>query len=69
MEFQVVYVDGWKIAGCLVNGFVVKVSGKMVVVVWYVVFKDIGEVKVVFLYDSGVIFEVFIQVDYGKLLG
>ena len=68
-EPQAVHADGWKIAGCPVNGPVVKASGKMVAVAWYAAPKDTGEVKVAFSYDSGATFEAPIQVDHGKPLG
>lgn len=66
---QAVHADGWKIAGCPVNGPVVKASGKMVAVAWYAAPQDTGEVKVAFSYDSGATFEAPIRVDHGKPLG
>jgi hypothetical protein len=48
-----VYVDGWKIGGCPVNGPAIAVSDDLVAVAWFTIAKDSARVKLCFSQDGG----------------
>jgi len=64
-----VYNDNWKIAGCPVNGPVIKADGAFVAIAWYSMPKGKAEVKVAFSEDSGATFQPPIKIDRGNPLG
>jgi len=57
--------EGWKIAGCPVNGPRVEASGLNVVTAWYSAANDQPQVHVAFSRDGGASFEKAIRVDDG----
>ena len=57
-EGRLVHSDGWKIAGCPVNGPRVAVEGSLVAVAWYTVDDaDRGHVRIAFSHDRAATFE------------
>ena len=66
---QKVYNDNWEIAGCPVNGPVVKSNGKSVAVAWFAMNDTIPEVKLAFSNDDGENFALPIRIDEGDPLG
>jgi hypothetical protein len=55
-EPAAVYHDGWKIAGCPVNGPAVTAQGEQVAVAWFSAKDDSPEVKLALSHDSGTTF-------------
>ena len=61
--------DGWRIAGCPVNGPAVAARGKTVAVAWFTAARDEPKVEVAFSGDSGATFDRPIVVDSAGPLG
>ncbi len=61
--------DGWKIAGCPVNGPQVDARGKLVVASWFTGADDRGRAYISFSADSGSTFAKPVQIDEGKPVG
>jgi hypothetical protein len=58
-----VHADGWKIAGCPVNGPMIAASGREVAVAWYTFAGGGPGVRVAFSADAGATFEPAIVID------
>jgi peroxiredoxin len=58
-----VHRDGWRIAGCPVNGPAVAARGVRVVVAWFTGAEDRSAVKVAFSNDAGATFDPPIEID------
>ena len=58
-----VHADGWKIAGCPVNGPAIAARGREVVVAWYTYAGDTHRVRIAFSTDGGAHFAPAIDVD------
>lgn len=58
-----VHADGWKIAGCPVNGPVIATRGREVVAAWYTYAGDTHRVRAAFSMDGGAHFAPAIEVD------
>lgn len=50
---RVIHADGWKIAGCPVNGPQVDAKGRQVVVAWFTAPEDKGRVNIAFSDNAG----------------
>jgi hypothetical protein len=61
--------DGWKIAGCPVNGPAMDARGDRVAIAWYTAARDTPRVRVAFSEDGGQTFGAPIGVDEGDPLG
>ena len=61
--------DGWKIAGCPVNGPSVAASGQDVVVAWFTAADNTGRVKLARSKDAGASFEEPLLIDRGNPAG
>ena len=66
---KTIYEDSWFIAGCPVNGPVIKANGKVVAVAWYSKANEEAKVRLAFSLDSGKTFLPPIRVDHGAPLG
>lgn len=66
---RLVASDGWRIAGCPVNGPAVAASGRLVAVAWFTAANDHPRVQVAFSSDSGASFGKPILVDAAQPLG
>lgn len=64
-----VHTDGWKIAGCPVNGPVIKAKNKNVAVAWFTGKDQIHQVKLATSHDSGATFSSPIIIAKDKALG
>jgi hypothetical protein len=64
-----VHNDGWRIAGCPVNGPSVAADGRRVAVAWYTAAGDVARVRVAFSSDAGAAFGTPVEVDDGKPAG
>jgi hypothetical protein len=64
-----VHADGWKIAGCPVNGPAIAASGRDIAVAWFTVQEGKGRVLTAFSRDGGRTFAPPIRVDDGEGLG
>ncbi|MEE9271589.1 MAG: sialidase family protein [Candidatus Krumholzibacteria bacterium] len=64
-----VFEDGWKIAGCPVNGPAVAAQKKRVAVAWFTIANETARVKVAFSKDEGKTFDPPVTVDDGDPLG
>ncbi len=60
---RALFADGWKIAGCPVNGPAIAADGSQVVVAWFTGATDTGSVRAVFSNDGGAHFGNPIAVD------
>jgi thiol-disulfide isomerase/thioredoxin len=60
---RAVHADGWKIAGCPVNGPMLAVSGREVVAAWYTYADERPGVRVAFSGDAGATFDRPIELD------
>jgi peroxiredoxin len=60
-----VYRDGWRIAGCPVNGPAVAARGRAAVVAWYTAPTGLPGVRVAFSRDGGLRFDPAIEIDRG----
>ena len=68
-EGKPVHEDGWRIAGCPVNGPAVVARGMDVVVAWFTAAGDVPRVKVAFSGDGGRSFAAPVTVDDGNPAG
>jgi hypothetical protein len=66
---HLVYPDGWKIAGCPVNGPSVAASGKHVAVAWFSAANDKARVQVAMSHDCGATFADPVRLDEASPLG
>lgn len=66
---RVVHADGWKIAGCPVNGPQLDARGSRVVTAWFSAAAEHGSAYVAFSDDGGGTFAAPIVVDDGKPVG
>lgn len=66
---RLVHADGWKIAGCPVNGPQVDAIGDRVAVAWFTAAQEQGRAFVAFSDDAGTSFGVPVRVDDGKPVG
>jgi hypothetical protein len=64
-----IHADGWKIAGCPVNGPQIDAKGKRVAVAWFTAANDQPRVNVAFSTDGGAKFSAPVRVDAGKPSG
>lgn len=63
------HVDGWRIAGCPVNGPALAADGNRVAAAWFTGARDTSRVRVAFSTDGGARFGPPIEVDEGAPLG
>jgi hypothetical protein len=68
-EPAAVHHDNWKIAGCPVNGPVIKARGAWVAVAWFTAPEGKGQVKLALSKDGGANFGDPIRIDGGQPLG
>lgn len=68
-EPRPIYVDGWEIAACPVNGPAVSADGDRVAVAWYTEANERPRVNVAFSNDAGQTFGNPLQVDDGQPVG
>jgi hypothetical protein len=61
--------DGWKIAGCPVNGPALDAVGDRVVAAWFTMHADRAVVRVAFSSDGGATFGAPVNVDDGQAIG
>jgi hypothetical protein len=66
---RLLYADGWKIAGCPVNGPQADARGKRVAVAWFTAAAEQGRAYLAFSDDAGASFGKPIVVDDGKPVG
>ena len=64
-----VHSDGWRIAGCPVNGPAIDASGEHVAVAWFSAAEKVARVKVAFSKDGGASFDAPVLVDEVRPLG
>ena len=69
-EGELVHRDGWKIAGCPVNGPAIDAKGNLVAVAWFTVDRaDRGHVRLAFSKDGGHVFDDLIEIGGENPLG
>ncbi len=68
-EPKTVYTDGWKIAGCPVNGPRADAIGNTLAVAWFSSPEGNANVRVIFSSDGGDTFDKPIKIDEGKAIG
>ena len=66
---RVVHVDGWKVAGCPVNGPSLSADGRHVALAWFTAPEGGPRVSVAFSGDGGQTFGAPVRVDEGQPLG
>lgn len=66
---RVVHADGWKIAGCPVNGPQIDAIGNRVALAWFTAPDDKGRVNVAFSSDAGESFAPPVRIDSGGAVG
>lgn len=66
---RLVHADGWKIAGCPVNGPQVDAIGDRVAVAWFTAAREQGRAFVAFSDDAGASFASPVRIDDGKPVG
>jgi len=66
---QLVHPDGWKIAGCPVNGPSIAASGDNVAVAWFTAARDRACVQVAISRDSGATFAAPLRLDEANPIG
>ena len=64
-----VHQDNWKIAGCPVNGPVIKAQGENVAIAWFTAPEGKGAVKMAFSTDQGASFGAPVRMDDGLPMG
>lgn len=64
-----VHHDNWEIAGCPVNGPVIKAQGENVAVAWFTAPEGKGEVRMAFSTDQGASFGAPVRMDDGLPIG
>lgn len=68
-EPKAVYTDGWKIAGCPVNGPRADAIGNHLAIAWFSSPEGNASVRVIFSADGGATFGEPVKVDEGKAIG
>lgn len=68
-EPRPVHADGWKIAGCPVNGPQIDAIGDRAATAWFTAAQEKGRAYVAFSDDGGVIFGKALPIDDGKPIG
>ncbi len=68
-EPALVHADGWKIAGCPVNGPALDARQDRVAVAWYTQAEDTPQVRLAFSADAGRTFSDPVRVDEGETMG
>lgn len=68
-EPRPVHTDGWKIAGCPVNGPQIDAIGDRAATAWFTAAQEKGRVYVAFSDDGGVTFGKALPIDDGKPIG
>lgn len=66
---RILHADGWKIAGCPVNGPQADARGKRVAVAWFTAAAEHGRAYVAFSDDGGATFGKPVVIDDGKPVG
>lgn len=66
---QSLHVDGWRIAGCPINGPTLAAESDRVAVAWFTAANDAPEVRLAFSDDGGDGFDPPIRVDDGRPIG
>lgn len=66
---QPLHTDGWKIAGCPVNGPQIDAIGTRAAAAWFTAAQEKGRAFVAFSDDSGATFGKPVQIDEGKPIG
>ena len=66
---QPVHVDGWKIAGCPVNGPQIDAIGERAATAWFTAAGEKGQTLVAFSDDGGATFAKPVRIDEGKPIG
>jgi hypothetical protein len=66
---RILHADGWKIAGCPVNGPQADARGKRVAVTWFTAAAEHGRAYVAFSDDGGATFSKPVVIDDGKPVG
>ncbi len=66
---RLVHADGWKIAGCPVNGPQADAIANRVVVAWFTAAQEQGRAFVAFSDDGGSAFAASVRIDDGKPVG
>jgi len=66
---KLIHADGWKIAGCPVNGPQLDASGKRVAIAWFTAANDEPRVYAAFSSDTGATFSAPLRVDANKASG
>jgi hypothetical protein len=61
--------DGWRLAGCPVNGPALAASGDLVAAAWFTMVADTAQVRVAFSNDAGATFSRPIRADEGNPAG
>ncbi len=68
-EPDIIYPDGWEIAGCPVNGPKVAASGSTLLVGWFTAPNEVPQVKFAFSKDSGASFAAPVTVEGAGVIG
>lgn len=68
-EPKTLHADGWKIAGCPVNGPQLDARGRRVVAAWFTAANDQPRVYAAFSDDAGATFSAPVRVDRGGTVG
>lgn len=66
---RLLHADGWKIAGCPVNGPQIAAAGNHLGAAWFTAANDHGRVYAAFSFDGGASFGEPVRVDDGRPLG
>lgn len=66
---ETIHEDGWKIAGCPVNGPAVDALGSDAVVLWFTAANGEGQVRIAFSRDGGTTFDAPLPLDLGASVG
>jgi hypothetical protein len=63
------HADGWRIAGCPVNGPAAAAAGNDVVIAWFTMAADTAVVRLAFSFDGGATFAAPSRIDDGQPVG
>jgi hypothetical protein len=66
---KIIFPDGWKIAGCPVNGPRADAIGNQLGIAWFSMADKNGQVNLIFSEDGGATFNKPIRIDEGKPIG
>lgn len=66
---RLLYADGWKIAGCPVNGPQIAASGRNVAAAWFTASNEQPQAYVAFSTNAGATFSAPVRIDDGKPVG